>query len=166
MRNDNWAECDDNCFSCLIRTPQSSYHCLNCRCCVSKVQFHLSPWKFGLCIGQLNFPIYFFFSFFRLLCWFTYSICVLYSIEETTRTPFPVSLVEQWFVLFSYCKLSAFIIILMIFRSADVVYDLIVMFSGICQGMTVHELRHMHLYTYLFDIVKNRENKTIYVHKN
>ena len=164
MRKGEWPDCSDYCFTCLRKPLKSSYHCLNCDRCVPNFQFHLRPLDLGICIGQTNFHIYFFYVFFKAACCFLYSVCML-NVMGTTKTSFPVSLVEQWLKLFGKSKLVALFILFLIYRSADVAYNLLIMLTAIWKGMTVDEMRNIDLHKYLFDIEKNAKGEVRYVHK-
>ena len=151
---------DQYCLYCLIRAPKSSYHCLHCNRCVSKFQFHLN----GLCIGYRNFGIYFLHKLFKAMYYYIFILYCLCSITETITSPFPVNLLERWIRLFNKDKLISIILVMLLGTGIQVLYDLMVMFVGISQGITVHELRNMNLYSYLFEL-KKVDNEYLYVHK-
>lgn len=158
-------DCSGYCFTCLVKPPQGSHHCLNCNRCVSKFQFHLSACGLNLCVGEKNFRFYFLYLFFELALFFLYSVCVLSLAMETARTPFPVNLLERWLKLFDSFKIAAILILVFIYRSAGICHELLVMLTATWKGVTVHEMRNPHSCPYLFDVRRSPESSPQYVHR-
>jgi len=165
LRGGNWAENEEYCFSCLTNKPQGAFHCYSCGRCVNGYQFHLKPWQLGICIGKFNFPIYFLYEVMSLFCWYIYMGAMLDTAFPTPICGFPIYFVEQYLVLLLNHPIIALVFIGLLLRSMQKSYELLVMFTAIIKGMTVHELRNMHLYKYLFDIKDFGEQGKKYIHK-
>ena len=165
LRENTLPNCDNFCFSCLIEQTRSTHHCLTCGRCVNGFQFHLKPWQFGMCIGSANFPVYFLYELFGVLCWYEYICAILNSALPIATAGFPVSIVEKWLELLPKHFFLAILIVILLLISVQKIYELLIMFTGICKGMTVHELRNMHLYKYLFDLKDLGDQGKRYVHK-
>jgi len=164
IKEGNWTDNGDYCLSCLIRKSPTTNHCLACKCCVSGFHFHLS--KLNICIGRRNFPIYFFYIFFTIITWYTYSYTILNSILVIPNAYFPVSLLEQFCELvISHCGISLLLVCLLIF-SVNLLYDMLFMCAAICKGLTVYQIRFPYLNKHLFELVKDENLKEpVYVLK-
>ncbi len=165
LKSDAWSSCDEYCLGCLIRQPRSTQHCMECNRCVAGFQFHLKPLCLGLCVGERNFPVYFLYTVFGLWTWYLYILGVLLTALPEATTPCPVSLVERLLALSQSSLVNACAAAFLLVLSTQRAYDGFVMLMAICSGMTVHEMRHMHLYRYLFELKDLGDQGKRYVHR-
>ncbi len=164
FRTGSWTNCENYCFSCLTNLASSTHHCLTCGRCVNGFQFHLK--SLGVCIGHANFPVYFLYELIGTWAWYIYCGSVLNAALPKAVTGFPVSMVEKWLTLFSKHWFVATVVLALVLISVQKCYELLVMSTAIWKGMTVHELRNMHLYKYLFELKDfGGDQGKRYVHK-
>lgn len=165
IKNDQWRSTERDCFSCLIPQKDSTQHCLICNRCVFGFQFHLKRNNFGLCIGYRNFPLYYCYILFTLLTFYAYSFGALQTGLNGGTTAFPIVIIEKWIELAKTKFFVSAVVILILLASIEILYNLFVMSVAICSGLTVHEMRHMNLYKYLFDLKEIKDQGMKYVHK-
>ena len=153
------------CLSCLQRHYKGDEHCSKCDRCVSGFQLH-SKWL-GVCLGQQNVSIYFFWMLssvllhgvlFPLALMFgpTYPQNNQSSISRMCESLYSVFLGNPLLlVLYTFCQLFAFYLFIW----------LLLILSSFLNCLTINESLHIWKYTENFHIVMNRaQNEKVYAH--